>query len=234
MKALYRWECEHARMAHLHGERAYGTGGGTSNQNLIDRESEDSNSSLEVDRTSFGSDLENVEEQPELEAKLRESGIAQLPVPGIENAPPILGPISSPLTFDGIVRLHHREQHDPPESPVYALWLRTTRSRPRLTHMFCWQVPNKDQLDIAATRRGQLRVLRTSNDSPVESLRRGEGDRGRCQCARLTTARPLLRALPLLPESAQCATIDWSLLLGPFAYAFRFPTAATETKIKLG
>jgi hypothetical protein len=36
-------------MAHLHGDRAFGHGGGTSNQNLIaDRDSADSSSSTEV------------------------------------------------------------------------------------------------------------------------------------------------------------------------------------------
>ncbi len=45
------------------------------------------------------------------------------------------------------------------------------------------QVANKDSLDAAAGRRGQLRVLRTSNDSPVEPSRDNR-DRGRCQCAR--------------------------------------------------
>lgn len=139
MKALYRCECAHARMAHLHGERAYGTGSGTSNHNLLDRESGDSNSSLEVDRTS-GSDLETFEEQPELEARLRESGkVGQLPVPGIENAPPIPGPISAPLTFDGIVSLDHlraRAIHNGQRtlrSSVFVRWHWTTSPGPRLT-----------------------------------------------------------------------------------------------------
>lgn len=108
-------------MAHLHGERAYGTGGGTSNQNLIgalDRDSADSSSSTEVaaagggtSRVSAGSDLESFDESKELEARLRESGNAsQLAAAESENAPPVsAGPISAPLQFDGIVSLEHTD-----------------------------------------------------------------------------------------------------------------------------
>lgn len=105
-------------MAHLHGERAYGTGGGSSNQNLItglDRDSADSTGSGEgvavppQRLSSTGSELEAFEENPDLEAKLRESTRGQLeaPVPELpetENAAPVaVGPISAPLQFDGFV-----------------------------------------------------------------------------------------------------------------------------------
>ncbi len=157
-------------MAHLHGDRAFGHGGGTSNQNLItglDRDSADSSSSTEVrllpwllqrclsapiallsawqphccyfcdgrccaptvcmgnpsvcerpcvswqvagGTTRISADLEPFNENPELEARLRESEIAPpLPALGLENAPPVSTPaqhpISAPLNFEGIVSL---------------------------------------------------------------------------------------------------------------------------------
>ena len=103
-------------MAHLHGERAFGTGGGSSNQNLIgdlDRDSGDSSDTSDpvsrpgsggTSRLSTGSDLESFDEQPELEARLRESS-RRLPSVDLEleNAPPISGPVTAPLQFAGIV-----------------------------------------------------------------------------------------------------------------------------------
>lgn len=103
-------------MAHLHGERAFGTGGGTSNQNLmgaLDRDSGDSSGSADdfasrpgsggTPRMSAGSDLESFEEHPELEARLRESS-RRLPSVDLENAPPIpSGSVTAPLQFAGIV-----------------------------------------------------------------------------------------------------------------------------------
>lgn len=65
-------------------------------------------------------------------------------------------------------------------------------------------MPNKDSLDIAANRRG-LKVLRTSNDSPVDAAR--DGGTGRCQCARhhtaplsLATCRAMPRDCSLTPK----------------------------------
>jgi len=102
-------------MAHLHGDRAFGTGSGSSNQNLIgaglDRDSGDSSGSGDArlsgtSRISAGSDLETFDENPELETRMQESGrnLASLGG-GLENAPPVVlpGPVTSPLQFDGIV-----------------------------------------------------------------------------------------------------------------------------------
>jgi hypothetical protein len=102
-------------MAHLHGDRAFGTGSGSSNQNLIgaglDRDSGDSSGSGDArlsgtSRISAGSDLETFDENPELETRMQESGrnLASLGG-GLENAPPVVlpGPVTSPLQFDGLV-----------------------------------------------------------------------------------------------------------------------------------
>lgn len=63
-------------------------------------------------RLSAGSDLESFEENPDQEARLRESGIAlPMPASGLENAPPAskaVGPIAVPLNFEGIVSIDNR------------------------------------------------------------------------------------------------------------------------------
>ena len=193
----------------------YGNTGGLSNENLVadlDRDSGHSSGSGGGTRVSRGSDdLGAVDEDPDTELAMRESG-RDLTRAGSkrlaedaeveaeqENAPPTppTGPVTSPLQFQGIVRpptasLTHTPAgtHPPAAAPP----------PPRLTAPWCRrpQIANSDVLSDNAKKGNTLKVLRTSNDSPVE-LSDGASRRRR-QC----TPRPYTRpaAVPRRPTPA--------------------------------
>ena len=184
----------------------YGNTGGLSNENLVadlDRDSGHSSGSGGGTRVSRGSDdLGEIDEDPATELAMRESGRdltragskrlaedAEVEVEQ-ENAPPTppTGPVTSPLQFQGIVRPPTRSlTHTPLPAPMAPA---AAPPPPQLTapRRCRPQVANSDVLSDNAKKGNTLKVLRTSNDSPVE-LSDG-ASRRRCQCTPRRSSPP--------------------------------------------